>query len=118
MSTDKSEGPHGRVLLFQAATQAAYRLQISEQELATIIGRSDRKNDDCPPKGYQNVSETAALFLRVYHSLDTLAGSDSATTISWLRSYNIALTSCPIELMRSSAGLRDVLDYLESCLCR
>jgi Protein of unknown function (DUF2384) len=118
MSTEKSEGPHGRVLLFQAATQAAHRLQISEQELATIIGRSDRNNDDCPLKGYQNVSEKAALFLRVYHSLDKLAGSNAATTITWLRRYNTALTGCPIELMRSSAGLRDVLDYLESCLCR
>jgi hypothetical protein len=118
MSTSKSEGPHGRVLLVQAATEAANRLQILEQELETIIGGSDRTNDNRPLEGDQNVIEKAALFLRIYHSLATLAGSDAATTISWLRSYNTALTSCPIELMRSSAGLRDLLGHLESCLCR
>jgi hypothetical protein len=118
MSTSKSEGPHGRVLLVQAATEAANRLQISEQELETIIGGSDRTNNDNRPlEGDQNIIEKAALFLRIYHSLDTLTG-DATTTISWLRSYNTARTGFPIELMRSSAGLRDVLGYLESCLCR
>jgi hypothetical protein len=118
MSSDKSESAQDWTLLVQAAIQAANRLQISEQELATIINGSDQNNDDLPLKGYQSVSEKAVLFLRMYRSLDTLAGGDAATTISWLRSYNTAMTGCPIELMRSSAGLRDVLGYLESCLCR
>lgn len=118
MSSSTFEGPHGRILLVQAATEASLRLQISEQELETIIGVSDLSNDNHALEGDQNVSEKAALFLRIHHSLDTLAGGDVATAISWLRSYNTALTGCPIELMRSSAGLRDVLDYLESCLCR
>jgi hypothetical protein len=53
MSTDKSEAPPGRTLLVQAATQAAHRLQISEQELETIIGGSDRNNDNRPLVGDQ-----------------------------------------------------------------
>ncbi len=118
MSTPKSEGPHGRVLVVHAATKAANRLQISEQELETIIGGSDRTNGNCPLESDQNVIEKAALFLRIHHSLATLAGSEGATTISWLRSYNTALTGCPIELMRASASLRDGLGHLESCLCR
>jgi hypothetical protein len=118
MSTDEADSAHDWTLLVQAASQAANRLQISEQELATIIGGSDRNKDDLSLKGYQSVSENAALFLRINHSLDTLTGGDAATTISWLRSYNTSLTGCPIDLLRSSAGLRDVLGCLESGLCR
>ncbi|WP_114948539.1 MbcA/ParS/Xre antitoxin family protein [Microvirga calopogonii] len=118
MSTSNSEGPHGRILLVQAATEAAHRLHISEQDLEAIIGGSDWTNGNRPLQGDQSIIEMAALFLRVHHSLATLAASDAATTTSWLRSYNTVLSGCPIELIRSSAGLRDVLDYLESCLCR
>jgi hypothetical protein len=118
MSNDKSESAQDRTLLAQAAIPAANRIQLSEQELAMIIGGSDRNKDDLPLKGDQSFSEKAALFLRINHSIDTLTRGDAATTISWLRSYNTSLTGCPIELMRSRSGLRDVLVYLESGLCR
>lgn len=98
MGTDKSDSAHDWTLLVQTASQAANQLQMSEQELAVIIGGSDQDNDD--------------------RLLNTLAGGDAAITISWLRSYNTALFGCPIELMRSSAGFRDVLGHLESPLCR
>jgi bacteriocin-like protein len=118
MSTDTFEDPHGRALLAQAATQAGNRLQLSEQELATIIGGSDRTNGGPPLKSHQNASEKTALFLRKYQALDTLAGGDAATAVSWLRSHNTALFGRPVELKQSTAGLRDVLDTLERYRCR
>lgn len=58
--------------------------------------------------------ELAALFVRLFRSLDAIMGSDDAASRSWLRADNRALDGKPIDLMTTIAGLVNVIAYLDA----
>jgi transcriptional regulator with XRE-family HTH domain len=105
--------------LTRAALRAAEFLQLPQADLARILGVSEatvsrlangQKRLDPGSKPWQ----FAALFVRLFRSLDAIIGSDDTAARAWIRSDNKALGGVPLELIRDAAGLVRTVDYLDS----
>jgi transcriptional regulator with XRE-family HTH domain len=62
--------------------------------------------------------QLAALFVRLFRSLDAIVGSDDAAARAWVRSDNHALGGVPLTLIRDPAGLVRTVDYLDGARAR
>ena len=58
--------------------------------------------------------ELAVLLIRVFRSLDAIAGGDEAVAKNWLRNHNVALNAVPADKLTTITGLIDVLSYLDA----
>jgi hypothetical protein len=58
--------------------------------------------------------ELAVLFLRLFRSLDGIAGGDTTVARAWLRNDNTALGATPVALIESVTGLVNVVAYLDA----
>jgi hypothetical protein len=106
-------------LVAKATIRAADRLGITNKLLARIIGLSEAsisrmKKGEYPLESGQKPYELAILFIRLYRSLDGVVGGDDAVAGAWLRNYNLALKSHPLELIESVSGLANVIQYLDA----
>jgi hypothetical protein len=110
-------------VLSRATVRAARLLEVAQSDLAAIIGVSGatlsrvangRKALEPGSKPWQ----LAALFVRLFRSLDAIVGSDDAAARSWLRSDNRALGGVPLTLIRDPAGLVRTVDYLDAARAR
>jgi DNA-binding XRE family transcriptional regulator len=109
---------HGRTLA-KATIRAAELLGLTQAELAPILGVS-RATVSRIASGHhllapgQKAWELAALFVRMFRSLDALVGSNEAQSRVWLNSENIALGAAPRELIPHAEGLVRVVQYLDA----
>ena len=111
---DPSEG----AVLTKAVTRAAGLLDLTQKQVALVLGLSGPTVSRLFAGKYL-LSRTRAkewelgvLLVRMFRSLDAIWGhEDSART--WLRTYNTALASEPIELLGTASGLVRVVDYLD-----
>jgi len=112
-----------RAVLSRATVRAARFLAIAQSELAAVIGVSGatlsrlangQKYLEPGSKPWQ----LAALFVRLFRSLDAIVGSDDAAAQAWLRSDNAALGGVPLTLIREPAGLVRTVDYLDAARAR
>lgn len=110
-------------VLSRATVQAARFLGVAQQELAQVIGVSGatlsrlargQKQLEPGSKPWQ----LAALFVRLFRSLDAIVGSDDEAARAWLRGENAALGGVPSTLMRDPAGLVRTVDYLDAARAR
>jgi transcriptional regulator with XRE-family HTH domain len=110
-------------VLSRATVRAARFLGVAQAELAEVIGVSGatlsrvangRKALEPGSKPWQ----LAALFVRLFRSLDAIVGSDDAAARAWLRSDNTALGGVPLTLIRDPAGLVRTVDYLDAARAR
>jgi hypothetical protein len=110
-------------VLSQATVRAARLLGIPQAELGAVIGVSGAtlsrlahgtKQLESGSKPWQ----LAALFVRLFRSLDAIVGSDDVAARAWLRSANAALGGVPLELIREPAGLVRTVDYLDAARAR
>lgn len=110
-------------MLSRATVRAARFLGVPQGELAAVIGVSGatlsrlangQKQLEPGTKPWQ----LAALFVRLFRSLDAIVGSDDAAARAWLRSDNRALGGLPLELIRDPAGLVRTVDYLDAARAR
>ena len=110
-------------VLSRATVRAARNLELAQTELAGVIGVSTatlsrlangQKQLESGSKAWQ----LAALFVRLFRSLDAIVGSDDAAARAWLRSDNSALGGVPLELIREPAGLVRTVDYLDAARAR
>lgn len=115
--------PDSASVLTKATARAAQYLQIPQVDLARIVGVSEatisrlvngQKQLEPGSKAWQ----LAALFVRLFRSLDAIVGSDDASARTWLRSENAALGGVPLELIRDAAGLVRTVDYLDAARAR
>jgi len=111
------------VVLSRATVRAARFLGVAQAELAQVIGVSDatlsrlangQKYLEPGSKPWQ----LAALFVRLFRSLDAIVGSDDAAAQAWLRGDNQALGGVPLALIREPAGLVRTVDYLDAARAR
>ena len=115
--------PDAGTVLSRATVRAARFLAVAQGELAQVIGVSEatlsrlahgQKSLEPGSKPWQ----LAALFVRLFRSLDAIVGSDDAAARAWLRSANGALGGVPLELIREPAGLVRAVDYLDAARAR
>jgi hypothetical protein len=114
-TTPASEG----AVVTRAALAAAERLLVPQKTLSRIIGVSEATvsrmsagTHTLPPG--DKAFELAVLFVRLFRSLDAMAGGDEATARAWLRSHNLALGETPLALIQSVSGLVHVVAYLDA----
>ena len=58
--------------------------------------------------------ELAALFIRLYRSVDAIVGGDESVAKAWLKNENTVLRNRPIDLIQKVQGLIDVIQYLDA----
>jgi hypothetical protein len=106
-------------LVTKAVLRAAARLDVSNKELARILGLSESTVSRMGAGSYaltpeQKPYELALLFVRLYRSLDSIVGGDAAVAKAWLRAGNSALGGTPIARIVSIAGLAETIAYLDA----
>jgi DNA-binding XRE family transcriptional regulator len=106
-------------VLAKAALRAAALLGLTQADLAPILGVSRATVSRIATGSYalgpdQKTWELAALFVRLFRSLDALVGSNEAQARAWLGSENTALGAVPRSLLSSVEGLVRVVQYLDA----
>jgi hypothetical protein len=105
-------------VLTKAALSAARRLGLTNRDLGKILGRSDasvsRLSQDRSFRIGSREAELAALFVRLFRSLDALTGGDEVKGREWYRSGNLHLGGIPAQRVQTVEGLVDVVQYLDA----
>ena len=105
-------------VLAKATMAAARRLGLSHRDLAGVLGTSEasisRLSRDRPLRAGRGEAELAALFVRLFRSLDALTGGDEAKARAWFTAHNHHLGAVPAERVQSVEGLVDVVQYLDA----
>jgi hypothetical protein len=107
-------------VLTKATIRAADKLEVSQKVLASIIGVSEsvvsrmRSGSFALERASGKSFELAALFIRLYRSLDAIVGGDEAVARAWLKNENTVLQSRPVDLVQKVQGLIDVIQYLDA----
>ena len=112
-------GSAERVVATKAVLSAAARLGLSNKVLGRIIGLSEATVSRMGSGAYtlapgEKPFEIAMLLVRLFRSLDAIAGGDEAVAAAWLRAENMALGGTPLGLIESLSGLVHVLGYLDA----
>jgi hypothetical protein len=103
----------------KAAMRAAARLGLSNRSVARILGVSEATVSRMGAGAYvlktdDKAFELALMLVRLFRSLDALAGGDEQTSRAWLRNENVALGGVPGALIESLSGMITVLGYLDA----
>src|SRR5216117_193098 len=80
----------------KAVLRAAGRLGVSNKALGRIIGLSEATVSRMGSGSYtlsrgDKAFELAVLFIRLFRSLDAIAGGDEAVATAWLKNEHLAL---------------------------
>ncbi len=103
----------------KAVLRAADALGLTARRLAQVIGASEPTVSrmkagshllDPAGKSY----ELAVLLIRVFRSLDAIAGGDAGVVRQWMTNDNTALGGRPVDRLGTITGLLDVLAYLDA----
>lgn len=111
--------PHpdaGRVVA-KAAFNAAQEMGLSQRALAHMIGVSEATVSRMKDGGFVlqgKPYELATCVIRVFRSLDAIAGADPETMQGWIRNENRDLNGVPCEMMAQATGLIAVMNYLDA----
>ncbi len=105
-------------VLAGAALVAARRLEVPNRELARILGISEasvsRLSRGRTLRPESREAEMAALFVRLFRSLDAMTGGDEAQAKGWYRAGNRHVGGVPAERVLTVEGLVDVVRYLDA----
>lgn len=106
-------------VLTKALLRAAERLGVTGATLAAVVGLSPAsltrmKKGEFALEAGTKPFELAILFVRLFRSLDAIAGGDERIARAWLASPNTALDAAPIDKIRTIPGLMDVIAYLDA----
>lgn len=113
-----------RRVLTGATLKAADLLEIQQSVLARLLGVSTAQVSRMRQGAYlldenRKEWELAALFVRLYRSLDSITVNSFDEARAWLNSRNRGLSGeKPVTLIASAAGLVRVVDYLDAARAR
>ena len=111
--------PEGAMrVLADATLAAAQRLGVPNRELARILGISEasvsRLSRGRALRADSREAETAALFVRLFRSLDALMSGDERQAQAWYRGGNRHVGGVPADRVQTVEGLVDVVRYLDA----
>ena len=103
----------------RAVLRAAGCLGVSNKALGRIIGLSEATVSRMGSGAYtlsrgDKAFELAVLVIRLFRSLDAIAGGDEAVATAWLKNEHLTLGDRPLALIQSVPGLVHVLGYLDA----
>jgi len=104
-------------VLTRSARRAAERLDLTQKDLAQIIGISPATVSRLPHRPLDPAAkegELAILFVRMFRSLDALVGGNIDSARKWLHAENHHLGGVPAQLIQTVTGLVDVVEYLDA----
>lgn len=105
-------------VLGKALQNAAKSLALSQNEIATIIGKDRSVISRAKISPTSKTGELALLFIRCYQGLYSLLGGDQKQMQHWLHTENHHIGGIPLQKMHSTQGLVHVLDYLDAMRSR
>ncbi len=106
----------GRVVA-KAAFNAAQELGLSQRDLAQAIGVSEATVSRMKGGGYAlqgKPFELATCIIRIFRSLDAIAGADPDTIRGWMGNGNDDLNGVPRKELAQATGLVTVMNYLDA----
>jgi uncharacterized protein (DUF2384 family) len=108
-----------RAILTKAVLRAADKLGVRSSVLAPVLGVSEAtisrmKSGDYRLEADTKPFELGVMFVRLFRSLDAIAGGDEAVARAWLANPNSALDGKPVEKIRTVTGFVDVIAYLDA----
>jgi Antitoxin Xre/MbcA/ParS C-terminal toxin-binding domain/Antitoxin Xre-like helix-turn-helix domain len=114
-----SSRPEAASVLTKAVLRAADRLGLSARTLAAVIGVSEATVSRMKKSGSALEADTkpfelAVLLVRLFRSLDAIAGGDEAVARAWIANPNTALGGTPRDLIKTVSGLVDTISYLDA----
>ncbi len=114
-----ADRPDAGAVVTKAVIRAADRLGVTARTLATILGVSEATVSRMKRGAFglepgTKPFELALLFVRLFRSLDAIAGGDAVVAARWLANPNIVLDARPIERVQTVSGLFDVIAYLDA----
>jgi hypothetical protein len=112
-----------RRVLTSAVLRAAALLGLNQARVAEILGVSAATVSRMASGTYELDTskkewEMAALFVRLFRSLDSVVGSNDEAARTWLNGENRALGDKPANLIRSAEGLVRAVHYLDAARSR
>lgn len=115
--------PQPRQVLTSAVLRAATLLGLNQARVADILGLSAATISRMANGTYaldadKKEWELAALFVRLFRSLDSLVGSNDEAARAWLNGDNRGLGGKPVNLIRSAEGLVRAVHYLDAARSR
>ena len=115
----QAPAPVRGTVVTKAVVKAAEHLGLNARTLGGVIGVSEPTVSRMKGGTYaldegSKPYELAVLVVRVFRSLDAIAGGDPATVRGWMASRNIALGDTPLNKINSVSGLVDVISYLDA----
>ena len=112
------EKPSSKQVLATALNSVKAHLDLTSQDIATIIGSSEtsvnryfRQGEIGPSPKEQ---ELVLLLIRIYRSLFALNGGNLRAMKHWLNTDNRHLDAIPVEAMKSVTGIVNVVRYLDA----
>ena len=114
-----TRSPAAQRTLTLAVIRAAELLDIPQAELAAIIGLSPATVSRMSSGRYllrpdRKEWQLAALFVRLFRSLDSITGGRDDLSRAWLRNHNRALAARPASLLGQIESLVRVVQYLDA----
>lgn len=105
--------------LTRAVLRAAQLLEIGQSDLAEILGVSPATISRMGSGVYllqpgRKEWQLAALFVRLFRSLDSITGGRDELSRAWLRSHNRALSGTPAVLLRDIESFVRTVQYLDA----
>jgi len=110
--------PSADAVVTKAVLRVAAALDVSQKELARILGLSEATvsrlmSGKLLLGAERKEGELALLLIRVFRSLDALVG-DEAKSRAWFHAENVHLGGIPAERVRTVEGLVHVAEYLDA----
>lgn len=106
----------GRVVA-KAAFNAARELGLSQRLLSDVIGVSEATVSRMKDGGFDlqgKPFELATCLIRIFRSLDAIAGADPDTMRGWMKNANRDLNGIPKDMIVQATGLVGVMNYLDA----
>jgi hypothetical protein len=115
----QAESLSEEAVVTRAVMRAAARLGLSNKSVARVLGVSEASVSRMGGGAYMlkpgdKSFELGLLFLRLFRSLDAIAGGDEQTARAWLRNNNLVLGGVPAAMIESVPGLVNVVGYLDA----
>lgn len=128
ISIPRQPAPHTRQeaaqrTLTAAIVKAAQLLDVPQRELAPILGLSEATVSRMVAGSYllhpeRKEWQFAALFVRLFRSLDSITGGHDELSRQWLRNHNRALGAAPASLLSEVESFVRVVQYLDASRAR